>query len=178
MCTGSKDSMHQCVLSVFRPAQPPPHRALSTHTHAPPTCTPLDSYTGLLHLVSFWSSSVELRLEIHPQLLHPSCIDPWGAGPILLLGSQNYRVIQVRRDLWRFLVQPSAQCRVCYEIRPGVSQLYWVLSWKIPRVETAKPLSNLFHHLTVLMVKKFLLIYILKLFFQFMSVVSCPPVMH
>lgn len=46
----------------------------------------------------------------------------------------NCRIIQVKRDLRK------AQSRVGYEIRPGYSEIYPVISWKLPRMETVQTL--------------------------------------
>lgn len=43
------------------------------------------------------------------------------------------RVIQVRRDLRRFLVHPPSQNRASYENRSGRAGLYLVRSWKPPQ---------------------------------------------
>lgn len=44
------------------------------------------------------------------------------------------------RYLRKFLVQPSAQSRVKYKVKPGCSEFFLVESWKPPRMETAQPL--------------------------------------
>lgn len=76
----------------------------------------------------------------------------------------HYGITQNGRDHWRSLVQPWAQSRVSYEIRPSRSGLYpvWIQKNSKDRSGTTS-MGNMINCLIVLTVKKFFLLYTLNL---------------
>lgn len=93
--------------------------------------------------------------------------------------SYAQRIIQVGRDLRRFVVRPPDQSRVSAEVRPGCSGYYSIRSWKPPRMETVQPFRTACSHAwPSLMVKKFFLIPSMDLpFFEFCFVFFHPSAM-
>lgn len=58
----------------------------------------------------------------------------WGLGK-----ARAPRIMQVERDVRRFLVQSAAQGTICFEVLWGCSGLYPVRSSKPPRMELPQP---------------------------------------
>lgn len=66
------------------------------------------------------------------------CLWFFSAGRFRSWGSEDHRTIQIGRDLRSSLIQPSAQSRVSYDIRPGYSGLYPSGSSMRPRMMMAQ----------------------------------------
>lgn len=93
-------------------------------------CLVLKTAMSLERILKLWRSLSECYL------VEGACNIITGNVSGLLL--QNHRVIPVRRDLRRSLVQTPTPSRIRYEERTGCSGLYPVRSWKPLRTETVQ----------------------------------------
>lgn len=106
----------------------------------PPTITFWQAHKISVSQVHILKVIVEKNIHwsIHTKKSHPVPL-PLSEFSKLKIGiSYHHKTIRVRRDLIKSLVQPPAQIRASYEIRPESIGLWTAKYWKPPRRESTE----------------------------------------